>query len=143
MPSHGLIRAVPDLFDSRAETGAGAAPHYERTALDWLANFDAQRAAIERDPAGRLRRATPICGGGAGGCSSSPPPACSATRTARTGASATTCCVRLDAPWGDYLRAGLSAAYAANPDPRVASCNMIALLSPRTSRFIRSTSISR
>ncbi len=39
MPSHGLIRCFDDLFAVEAEwTWNGR--HYERTALDWLANMD-------------------------------------------------------------------------------------------------------
>jgi hypothetical protein len=47
--------------------------HYQRTALDWLANFDAHHDEIEAI----LR--TPIYGRGAVAGSSSPPPACSVT----------------------------------------------------------------
>lgn len=44
MPSHGLIRQYADLFEVEAEwTWNGT--HYTRTALQWLANFDAR---IER-----------------------------------------------------------------------------------------------
>ena len=45
MPSHGMIRQFDDLFTLETEwTWSGR--HYERTALDWLANFDANRAAV-------------------------------------------------------------------------------------------------
>jgi cyclopropane-fatty-acyl-phospholipid synthase len=45
MPSHGLMRQFPDLFEVEADwTWNGR--HYERTALDWLANFDRNAAAI-------------------------------------------------------------------------------------------------
>jgi cyclopropane-fatty-acyl-phospholipid synthase len=39
MPSEGLIRQFPDLFDVEQEW-RWSGQHYERTALDWLANFD-------------------------------------------------------------------------------------------------------
>ncbi|WP_297510770.1 cyclopropane-fatty-acyl-phospholipid synthase family protein [uncultured Caulobacter sp.] len=39
MPSHGLMRQYPDLFSVEAEWRWSGA-HYERTAYDWLANFD-------------------------------------------------------------------------------------------------------
>lgn len=45
MPSHGLIRRFPDLFEVEDEwTWNGR--NYERTALDWLANYDAARDRI-------------------------------------------------------------------------------------------------
>ncbi|QUD88759.1 SAM-dependent methyltransferase [Phenylobacterium montanum] len=45
MPSHGLMKRFPDLFEVEADwTWNGR--HYERTALDWLANFDAHGAEI-------------------------------------------------------------------------------------------------
>ena len=39
MPSHGLIRQFPDLFTVEDEW-RWSGRHYQRTALDWLANFD-------------------------------------------------------------------------------------------------------
>jgi cyclopropane-fatty-acyl-phospholipid synthase len=39
MPSHGLIRQFPDLFEVEQEWVWNGG-HYQRTALDWLANFD-------------------------------------------------------------------------------------------------------
>ena len=45
MPSHDMIRAYPDLFTVEAEWRWDGT-HYQRTALDWLANFDANRPAI-------------------------------------------------------------------------------------------------
>jgi cyclopropane-fatty-acyl-phospholipid synthase len=45
MPSHGLMHQFGDLFvveDAWRWSGA----HYQRTALQWLANFDANQAAI-------------------------------------------------------------------------------------------------
>jgi cyclopropane-fatty-acyl-phospholipid synthase len=46
MPSHHLIRQYPDLFEVEKEWRWSGA-HYQRTALDWLANFDAHRGEIE------------------------------------------------------------------------------------------------
>jgi cyclopropane-fatty-acyl-phospholipid synthase len=40
MPSHDLIRAFPDLFTVEADWRWNGR-HYEKTALDWLRNFDA------------------------------------------------------------------------------------------------------
>ncbi len=45
MPSHGLIRQFPDLFAVEDEW-RWSGSDYRRTALDWLANFDAQTGAI-------------------------------------------------------------------------------------------------
>jgi cyclopropane-fatty-acyl-phospholipid synthase len=45
MPSHGLMKRFPDLFDVEADW-SWSGRHYERTALDWLANFDAHGAEI-------------------------------------------------------------------------------------------------
>ena len=45
MPSHDLIRAFPDLFTVEREWRWSGA-HYEKTALHWLANFDAARPEI-------------------------------------------------------------------------------------------------
>ncbi len=44
MPSHHLIRQFADLFEVEKEWRC---EHYQRTALDWLKNFDAHRAEIE------------------------------------------------------------------------------------------------
>ncbi len=41
MPSHGLIRRFPDLFEVEDEWQWNGT-HYAKTALDWLANFDAR-----------------------------------------------------------------------------------------------------
>ncbi len=46
MPSHGLIRRFDSLFNVEAEW-LWSGVHYQRTALDWLANFDRNAAAIE------------------------------------------------------------------------------------------------
>jgi cyclopropane-fatty-acyl-phospholipid synthase len=46
MPSHGLIREFADIFAVEAEQ-RWSGTHYERTALQWLANFDDNRAAID------------------------------------------------------------------------------------------------
>jgi cyclopropane-fatty-acyl-phospholipid synthase len=45
MPSHGLIGRFPDLFEVEANW-VWNGRHYQRTALDWLANFDANAGAI-------------------------------------------------------------------------------------------------
>jgi cyclopropane-fatty-acyl-phospholipid synthase len=46
MPSHHLIRQYSDLFEVEKEW-RWSGEHYQRTALDWLANFDAHRDEIE------------------------------------------------------------------------------------------------
>lgn len=46
MPSHDLIRQYADLFEIEKEW-RWSGTHYERTAMDWLANFDVNREAIE------------------------------------------------------------------------------------------------
>jgi cyclopropane-fatty-acyl-phospholipid synthase len=46
MPSHSLIRQYADLFEVEKEW-RWSGVHYQRTALDWLANFDAHRDEIE------------------------------------------------------------------------------------------------
>jgi cyclopropane-fatty-acyl-phospholipid synthase len=46
MPSHGLIGAFSDLFSVEAER-RWSGTHYQRTALQWLENFDLHRAAID------------------------------------------------------------------------------------------------
>ncbi|HEY2068215.1 MAG TPA: cyclopropane-fatty-acyl-phospholipid synthase family protein [Rhizomicrobium sp.] len=45
MPSHGLIRQFPDLFTVEQEW-RWSGEHYRRTAMDWLANFDARQKEI-------------------------------------------------------------------------------------------------
>jgi cyclopropane-fatty-acyl-phospholipid synthase len=45
MPSRGLMRHFPELFTVTQEWN-WAGTHYQRTAEDWLRNFDARRAAI-------------------------------------------------------------------------------------------------
>jgi cyclopropane-fatty-acyl-phospholipid synthase len=47
MPSHHLIRQYSDLFEVEKEW-RWSGVHYQRTALDWLANFDSNRDEIER-----------------------------------------------------------------------------------------------
>jgi cyclopropane-fatty-acyl-phospholipid synthase len=47
MPSHYLIRQYADLFEVEKEW-RWSGLHYQRTALDWLANFDAHHDEIER-----------------------------------------------------------------------------------------------
>ncbi|HTB04255.1 MAG TPA: cyclopropane-fatty-acyl-phospholipid synthase family protein [Bradyrhizobium sp.] len=46
MPSHHLIRQFPDLFEVEKEWRWSGA-QYQRTALDWLTNFDARHDEIE------------------------------------------------------------------------------------------------
>jgi cyclopropane fatty-acyl-phospholipid synthase-like methyltransferase len=46
MPSHHLIRQYADLFAVEKEW-RWSGTHYQRTAQDWLANFDARHDAIE------------------------------------------------------------------------------------------------
>jgi cyclopropane-fatty-acyl-phospholipid synthase len=45
MPSHGLIRQFPDLFAVEADW-RWSGEHYRRTAMAWLANYDAGAAPI-------------------------------------------------------------------------------------------------
>lgn len=47
MPSHGLIRQFPDLFEVEQDWNWNG-KHYQRTALDWLENYDANAPAIRR-----------------------------------------------------------------------------------------------
>ena len=47
MPSHHLIRQYADLFEVEKEW-RWSGVHYQRTAQDWLENFDAHRDDIER-----------------------------------------------------------------------------------------------
>jgi cyclopropane-fatty-acyl-phospholipid synthase len=46
MPSHHLIRQYADLFEIEKEW-RWSGTHYQQTALDWLANFDAHTDEIE------------------------------------------------------------------------------------------------
>jgi cyclopropane-fatty-acyl-phospholipid synthase len=46
MPSHHLIRQYADLFSVEKEW-RWSGTHYQRTAMDWLANFDAHAGEIE------------------------------------------------------------------------------------------------
>jgi cyclopropane-fatty-acyl-phospholipid synthase len=46
MPSHHLIRQYGDLFSIEKEW-RWSGTHYQRTAMDWLANFDAHASEIE------------------------------------------------------------------------------------------------
>jgi cyclopropane-fatty-acyl-phospholipid synthase len=46
MPSHHLIRQYSDLFEVEKEW-RWSGTHYQRTALEWLANFDTHRDEIE------------------------------------------------------------------------------------------------
>jgi cyclopropane-fatty-acyl-phospholipid synthase len=47
MPSHHLIRQYADLFEVEKEW-RWSGVHYQRTAQDWLENFDAHRDDIAR-----------------------------------------------------------------------------------------------
>ncbi len=47
MPSHGLMRAYDDLLEVEQEW-RWSGHHYQRTALDWLANMDAEPEAVRR-----------------------------------------------------------------------------------------------
>lgn len=47
MPSHGLIGHFPQSFEIEQSWRWNGA-HYQRTAIDWLANFDANIAEIDR-----------------------------------------------------------------------------------------------
>jgi cyclopropane-fatty-acyl-phospholipid synthase len=46
MPSQGMIRQFSDIFKVEQEW-RWSGTHYQRTAMQWLANYDANRAAIE------------------------------------------------------------------------------------------------
>ena len=46
MPSHHLVRQYADLFAVEKEW-RWSGTHYQRTAIDWLGNFDARRGEIE------------------------------------------------------------------------------------------------
>jgi cyclopropane-fatty-acyl-phospholipid synthase len=46
MPSHGLIGQFPDCFEIEQDW-RWSGQHYQRTAHDWLANFDANRPQID------------------------------------------------------------------------------------------------
>ncbi|MFO1111202.1 MAG: cyclopropane-fatty-acyl-phospholipid synthase family protein [Bradyrhizobium sp.] len=46
MPSHHLIRQYAGIFEVEKEW-SWSGTHYQRTALDWLANFDVHRGEIE------------------------------------------------------------------------------------------------
>ena len=47
MPSHDLIGQFPTLF-TLEDQWRWSGEHYARTARDWLARFDANRAAIDQ-----------------------------------------------------------------------------------------------
>lgn len=47
MPAHDLPARFPDLFEVEAEW-RWSGLHYQRTALDWLAKFDAHRPEVEK-----------------------------------------------------------------------------------------------
>ena len=45
MPSHGLIKQFPDLFECEADWRWNGV-HYQKTALHWLENYDRNAAAV-------------------------------------------------------------------------------------------------
>jgi cyclopropane-fatty-acyl-phospholipid synthase len=57
MPSHHLVRQYADLFEVEKEW-RWSGTHYQRTALDWLANFDASSDQIESILRGSYGRET-------------------------------------------------------------------------------------
>jgi len=59
MPSHGLMRQFPDLFQVEADW-RWSGRHYQRTALDWLDNFDRNDAAIRAVLADVYGEAAPL-----------------------------------------------------------------------------------
>jgi cyclopropane-fatty-acyl-phospholipid synthase len=59
MPSHHLIRQYADLFEVEKEW-RWSGTHYQRTALDWLDNFDSHRDAIEAVLRGVYGNDTPL-----------------------------------------------------------------------------------
>lgn len=59
MPSHHLIRQYADLFEVEKEW-RWSGTHYQRTALDWLANFDARHDEIEGILRGVYGNDTPL-----------------------------------------------------------------------------------
>ncbi|MDP1866878.1 MAG: cyclopropane-fatty-acyl-phospholipid synthase family protein [Bradyrhizobium sp.] len=59
MPSHHLVRQYADLFEVEKEW-RWSGTHYQRTALDWLANFDSHRDEIEAVLRGVYGNATPL-----------------------------------------------------------------------------------
>jgi cyclopropane fatty-acyl-phospholipid synthase-like methyltransferase len=87
MPSHHLVRQYADLFAVEKEW-LWSGTHYQRTADDWLANFDRKRERIEAilHPVTAMRRR---CGCAVGAGASSRHQGCSATPTAANGASVT------------------------------------------------------
>ena len=59
MPSHHLIRQYADLFEVEKEW-RWSGMHYQRTALDWLGNFDSHSAEIEGILRGLYGSDTPL-----------------------------------------------------------------------------------
>jgi cyclopropane fatty-acyl-phospholipid synthase-like methyltransferase len=55
MPSHGLVRAFDNIFTVERDWRWNG-KHYERTARDWLDNFDRNRDAVPRHLRDRLRQ---------------------------------------------------------------------------------------
>ena len=85
MPTAGLIRQFPDLFTVEWEW-RWSGTNYQRTAEQWLENFDAT-APGSIPSCARSMAPTPVCGATAGACSSWPPPKALAGTRARSGAS--------------------------------------------------------
>lgn len=83
MPSHQLIRQYGDIFTIEKEW-RWSGTHYQRTATEWLANFDAHRDRILLACATSMAT-RPVCGCGAGAGSSSRHQACSVAPTERSG----------------------------------------------------------
>jgi len=59
MPSHHLIRQYADLFEVEKEW-RWSGTHYQRSALDWLDNFDSHRDEIEAILRGVYGNDTPL-----------------------------------------------------------------------------------
>ena len=87
MPSHHLIRQYADLFEVEKEW-RWSGTHYQRTALDWLANFDSRRDEIEGIFACRLWQRHRIVDAALALVLPRHRQDCSATPTASNGASA-------------------------------------------------------
>ena len=89
MPSHHLIRQYADLFEVEKEW-RWSGTHYQRTAQDWLANFDLHRDEIEAHAAPRLWRRHRVVDAALALVLPRDRQACSVTPTAANGASAIT-----------------------------------------------------
>ena len=89
MPSHHLIRQYADLFEVEKEW-RWSGTHYQRTALDWLGNFDSSRDEIEAILRAGLWRRHRVVDAALALVLPRDLRACSATPTAANGASAIT-----------------------------------------------------